>query len=75
MLMDLVAGLMQKYLDITVASEFGKALATILTIVLNCIDYLLPIWNPQVRIASFIKYLFHLIIPRQMGYGRSDLFR
>lgn len=34
MLMDLVAGLMQKYLDITVASEFGKALATILTIVL-----------------------------------------
>lgn len=32
--MDLVAELLKKYLDITVASEFGKALATIMTIVL-----------------------------------------
>lgn len=32
--MDFVASLMKQYLDITVASEFGKAFVTILTIVL-----------------------------------------
>ena len=32
--MDLVAKLLKEHLDITVATEFGKAFATILTIVL-----------------------------------------